>query len=117
MRAPMVGGVSHRARAKFISWERAHSRSRLLNATTTRIPTPSSAALRQTASVSVPSTFTGAFPYNSASNLAEDWDDLQGPHPTQQSRYSDPRKLPEALLPENVAISKSLKGERDLKIH
>lgn len=37
MRAPVVGGFNHRARAKFISWERTHSRSSLLSATTTRI--------------------------------------------------------------------------------
>ena len=54
MRAPVVGGFSHRACAKFVSWERTRSRSWLLSATTTRVPTPSSAAIGQTACLRAP---------------------------------------------------------------
>lgn len=45
MRAPMLGGFSHRASANPFSWETTPSSCWLLTATTTRIPTPSSAVL------------------------------------------------------------------------
>lgn len=114
MRAPQVGGFSHRAIANFTSWERTHSRSWLLSATTTRSPTPSSAALGETTSFSVSSPYRG-FPCHSASSLEEEQDTLQGCQPRPAKLVSRPPEVARGSSSKkgSIAVSESLRGGRD----